>query len=264
MRPPIITNESMLVDRMRMLQALGDMEVAAKLLIEKSSPDELYAKLKSELVPVERSSSEFKDIVLAVKNTHAPTHSTFELEVESLFRLSRVGEENFKTNIGNQQLLWYGARLTSWFSILSQGLKLPPTEAPTTGFMFGKGIYFADSVSKSANYCFSTPTANLGILLLSQVACGQQCELTQAEETLQLKPGLNSAKGVGRSAPDPAGNIKLPQGSDCTFHTGKLVAQANVQNTNLLYNEFVVYDLSQVLMRYILIVKFNPIVKSLT
>jgi hypothetical protein len=36
-----------------------------------------------------------------------------------------------------------------------QGLKVAPPEAPTTGYMFGKGVYFADMSSKSANYCFT-------------------------------------------------------------------------------------------------------------
>jgi hypothetical protein len=36
--------------------------------------------------------------------------------------------------------------------ILSQGLRIAPPEAPSIGYMFGKGVYFADMVSKSANY----------------------------------------------------------------------------------------------------------------
>ena len=50
-------------------------------------------------------------------------------------------------------LLWHGSRLTNYVGILSQGLRIAPPEAPVTGYMFGKGIYFADMVSKSANYC---------------------------------------------------------------------------------------------------------------
>ncbi len=38
--------------------------------------------------------------------------------------------------------------------------------------MFGKGIYFADSVSKSANYCFTNKQNPTGILLLCDVALG--------------------------------------------------------------------------------------------
>jgi hypothetical protein len=43
-----------------------------------------------------------------------------------------------------------------------QGLRIAPPEAPVTGYMFGKGIYFADMVSKSANYCCTNPTNNTG------------------------------------------------------------------------------------------------------
>ena len=32
--------------------------------------------------------------------------------------------------------------------ILSKGLLIAPPEAPVTGYMFGKGIYFADMVTK--------------------------------------------------------------------------------------------------------------------
>jgi len=35
--------------------------------------------------------------------------------------------------------------------------------------MFGKGVYFADMVSKSANYCFTNKSNNTGILLLCEV-----------------------------------------------------------------------------------------------
>ena len=45
---------------------------------------------------------------------------------------------------------------------LIQGLRIAPPEAPVTGYMFGKGIYFADMVSKSANYCCTNRTNNTG------------------------------------------------------------------------------------------------------
>jgi poly [ADP-ribose] polymerase len=41
-------------------------------------------------------------------------------------------------------LLWHGSKLTNFMGILAGGLKIAPPEAPTTGYMFGKGIYFAD------------------------------------------------------------------------------------------------------------------------
>lgn len=36
--------------------------------------------------------------------------------------------------------------------------------------MFGKGVYFADMSSKSANYCYPARDKNVGLLLLSEVS----------------------------------------------------------------------------------------------
>lgn len=48
-------------------------------------------------------------------------------------------------------------------------------------FQFGKGIYFADLVSKSAQYCFTSKENPVGLMLLSEVALGEIHELTKAK-----------------------------------------------------------------------------------
>ncbi len=70
-------------------------------------------------------------------------------------------------------MLWHGSRLTNYAGILSQGLRVAPPEAPSTGYMFGKGIYFADIISKSANYCHANKLFSTGCLLLCEVALGK-------------------------------------------------------------------------------------------
>ena len=40
--------------------------------------------------------------------------------------------------------------------------------------MFGKGIYFADMVSKSANYCHTSQGDPIGLILLGEVALGNR------------------------------------------------------------------------------------------
>lgn len=69
-----------------------------------------------------------------------------------------------------KKLLWHGSRISNWIGILKKGLQIAPPEAPSTGYMFGKGIYFADVSSKSANYCFASRRKNEGLLLLSEVS----------------------------------------------------------------------------------------------
>lgn len=99
-------------------------------------------------------------------------------------------------------LLWHGSRLTNFVGILSQGLRIAPPQAPVTGYMFGKGVYFADMSSKSANYCFTNPENNTGILILCQVALGECNEKMHADYLASNLPdGKHSTKGVGKTAP---------------------------------------------------------------
>jgi len=97
-------------------------------------------------------------------------------------------------------LLWHGSRLTNYVGILSKGLKIAPLEAPSTGYMFGKGIYFADMVSKSANYCLASKINNVGLVLLCEVALGNMNEKYQSDyEAATLPIEMSSTKGMGQT-----------------------------------------------------------------
>jgi len=74
-------------------------------------------------------------------------------------------------------LLWHGSRLSNYVGILSEGLRVAPPEAPSSGYMFGKGLYFADVCSKSAQYCHPTIENPEGILLLCEVALGNMYQV---------------------------------------------------------------------------------------
>ena len=60
--------------------------------------------------------------------------------------------------------------------------------------MFGKGIYFADLVSKSANYCFATREASRGCMLLCEVALGK-IETSYGAKASKLGKTFNSRMG---------------------------------------------------------------------
>jgi hypothetical protein len=63
--------------------------------------------------------------------------------------------------------------------------------------MFGKGVYFADMSSKSANYCFANQSNSEGVMLLSEVALGDMHELRAASERLP-KVCIEEEKSVHR------------------------------------------------------------------
>jgi len=123
--------------------------------------------------------------------------------------------------------------------------------------MFGKGVYFADMCSKSANYCFTSSESNTGLLLLCEVALGGMNELSRADyhaaERCKEK-GLQSTKGCGSTSPDQSTYITMDNG--CIIPCGKGIRDSNM-DTSLLYNEYIVYDTSQIKMKYLLKMKFN-------
>ena len=79
-------------------------------------------------------------------------------------------------------------------------MRIAPPEAPVTGYMFGKGIYFADMVSKSANYCNTSRSNNTGILMLCDVALGSMYERKAADYIEKLPKGKHSTKGLGKNS----------------------------------------------------------------
>jgi poly [ADP-ribose] polymerase 2/3/4 len=68
--------------------------------------------------------------------------------------------------------------MTNFLGILAQGLRIAPAEAPAHGFMFGKGLYFADTFSKSSQYSSGHSSS---LVLLCDVALGNSLKLYDAK-----------------------------------------------------------------------------------
>ncbi|KAJ0180031.1 hypothetical protein K1T71_004622 [Dendrolimus kikuchii] len=259
--PPLLDAVEMIKEKTALLDNLLEIEIAYSLLKSDQEDDSVspieahYTKLKTEITPLEHDSEEFALIEEYVRNTHAATHTYFTLKIDEIFKVVREGEDKrykpFK-KLHNRRLLWHGSRLTNFAGILSQGLRIAPPEAPVTGYMFGKGIYFADMVSKSASYCRTNQYSPIGLMLLCEVALGDMKECHQAEN-VKLPPGKHSAWGVGRTEPDYTQSKQLPDGT--VVPLGKAIDK-QVQ-TSLLYNEFIVYDVAQVNVKYLLQMSFN-------
>lgn len=120
--------------------------------------------------------------------------------------------------------------------------------------MFGKGIYFADMVSKSANYCYTSKENNTGLLMLCEVALGNMLECSQSAYITKLPNGKHCTKGMGKAYPNPEKSyirddgVEIPLGSVIT----------DIKSTvALLYNEFIVYDIAQVNCQYLIKMKFD-------
>lgn len=261
-KPTILDSADIIKSKNDMLANLLDIEVAYSLLkggkgSESDPIDVHYKSLKTDMEVLDKSSSEFQTIVDYVKNTHAATHNQYSLTVKDVIKIDREGEgkryKPFK-DLHNRQLLWHGSRTTNFAGILSQGLRIAPPEAPVTGYMFGKGIYFADMVSKSANYCRTTKSEPTGLMLLCEVALGNMYECKGAEYVTDLPKGKHSTKGKGMTIPNPDAKVLTEDGVEIPLGKG---TKSTGERTSLLYNEYIVYDVSQVRMKYLIKMDFN-------
>nr|XP_053644979.1 poly [ADP-ribose] polymerase 1-like [Cherax quadricarinatus] len=263
-KPPLLDDVELIKTKIGMLDNLSEIEVAYSLLKSEGNDDKdadpidkHYHKLKTKVNEVDKKGKEYKMIQDYVSNTHATTHSHYKLIVEEVFKIEREGEKKrykpFK-QLHNRKLLWHGSRLTNFAGILSQGLRIAPPEAPVTGYMFGKGVYFADMVSKSANYCSTSQSNPTGLILLCEVALGEMYERTQAEYVEKLPKGKHSTKGMGRNCPDPSQALVLEDGVEVPLGKG---VPSNVKNSSLLYNEYIVYDVAQINAKYLLKLNFK-------
>lgn len=260
--PHVIRDEDDFKSKVKMLEALQDIEIASRLVgfndDDDHTLDEKYKKLRCDMVPLPHDSEDYRLVEKYLQTTHAPTHTDWALELEEVFTLEREGEFDkfapYRETLKNKMLLWHGSRLTNFVGILSQGLRIAPPEAPATGYMFGKGVYFADMVSKSAQYCFTDKKNPVGLMLLSEVALGEIHELKKAMYMDKPPRGKHSTKGLGKKI--PLGSEYVKWRDEVVVPCGKPVS-SNVKASELMYNEYIVYNTAQVKMQFLLKVRFH-------
>ncbi|KAG1828624.1 poly polymerase catalytic domain-containing protein [Suillus variegatus] len=285
MRPTVIRDQDLLKRELNLVDALGDMEIAHKLINTTINVDDdgkplnpLDAHFRSlglnSMDPVAQDSSEFNALTRYISDTHGQTHH-FRSAVLHAFRVERGAETSAwlakgydKLPAGDRMLLWHGSRTTNFAGILKQGLRIAPPEAPVTGYMFGKGGIcehrWLISVSfQSAGYCYASLSNKIGVLLLCEVAVKPFLEMNNANYNADedCKKSIKLAtKGVGMVQPtnwQDAGmalghkeleGVHMPKGE---------ASQVNPPGAFLMYNEYIVYDPSQIRLRYLLMVKMD-------
>ncbi|KAK8452748.1 hypothetical protein SEVIR_5G162200v4 [Setaria viridis] len=97
MREFIIDTPQKLKAKLEMVEALGEIEIATKLLEDDSSDqdDPLYARYKQlhcDFTPLEANSEEYSMIKTYLMNTHGKTHSGYTVDIVQIFKVFRHGE----------------------------------------------------------------------------------------------------------------------------------------------------------------------------
>ncbi|GLD98945.1 hypothetical protein PINS_up007663 [Pythium insidiosum] len=214
------------------------MLLGAKLRLQTIHPlDYCYNAMQVHLTSMSADSSEAELLTKYFFNgIRQREHSQYR--VSNIFQVSRRGEKKrmlaTEDELGSlrdkhHQLLWHGTKRTNLMGILSQGLRIAPPEVSHQGYMYGKGLYFANTTLKSLSYCDAyvitssthdsdgktvKKTRNVHYLLLCEVAMGSPTRVTLGSRSGKIGERVEGAESVfamGRHTPDPVGQIVSPQ-----------------------------------------------------
>ena len=261
--PVVIDTVEMVNEKNDLLGVLCDLETANALMdaVDKSEEhDELrqcYESLHTRLTPLDPASEMYKLIERYAYTTQGGSkRDGHAFKIDDIFAVEREGElERYEpwAKDPNRALLWHCSRLSNFVGILSTGLRIAPPEAPVTGYRFGKGLYFADMTAKCWPYCRASRSAPEAIMLLNEVALGREFRTGWDKYMEKPQPGTDSTHAVGMTYPDPSEAVTLENGTKVPLGKGCKLGE----RTGCTHNEFIVYDVAQVTIRYLVKVTMN-------
>ncbi|KAM5181117.1 protein mono-ADP-ribosyltransferase PARP4, partial [Mantella aurantiaca] len=198
-----------------------------------------YRALKCRVEYVDPNTEEFHQVKQEVLDNN---HSNEEFNIVNVFRVGRLSEAtNFRSDLGNVKSLLHASSPQNIVGILSRGLLLPKMIVDEFGLErtdignLGSGIYFSDSISTSVKYTESFSVSRARVLLVCDVALGKTQDVGQRDYSITEPPeGFHSLHGVR---------------SDVW------------ENSQFTDDEYVVYNVNQVMMRYV--VQFGTCVDML-
>jgi len=263
-RPPVIVTNEMISKYRDVLDELGNIAITVQLTNNVKSGenpvDSLYKDINTKITPLDSTSEMWTEIINYVNNTHGESHGS-KLQVLDIYEVEQLDKtkiyQDATKKINNKTLLFHGTPQNCVLSIFKRDFYLDPSKlkdvnVQIAGKMFGYGVYFADSCTKSFNYTRAQSTNNVGCLIMAEVALGKQSEEYHANYSINKdyldKKKCHSTKGIGKWQPSTSieiDGIKIPNGK---LHDIK-------KQTDLRYNEHIVYDVNQVNIKYLVMVK---------
>ena len=249
--------------------------------------DYIFNCLTFNMAAQDKDTSEFKIIQAYIKNGLDDPHrynyrqdiksEEDGLYLENIYTIERQGEkERFQQHKGQTMLLWHGTNTANCLGILQNGFRIAPSDsAGLTGAMFGEGIYFADRFGKSMQYTSGYGLYNNGFmsqnayksveskeykyLFLCEVYLGNSLKASNATNLSNTNQEYDSVTALGRIGPNVEKSVYQDDG--CVVPIGecvKLDHRAELEkNTDVLkyisleYNEYIVYDVSHVVIKYL-------------
>jgi poly [ADP-ribose] polymerase len=261
-KPPCIDNSELVDNNSLSLEELKNIHITYT-IIKKTTGNinrltNVNSHLDAKVSPLNKDDIMYNELVKYVANTQAPTHNC-KLKVIDIYEVQKNTDkiyDEFTKNMDNKILLLHGSSVSNWCSIVKNGLLLDPSKlgVKITGKMFGYGIYWANSISKSFNYCNASSSDNTAVLAVAEVCLGNIYEQYASNYNISQvyldNLGKNSTWGRGQSTPESETKI-----NGVSIPNGKLKKNDDGKQYSLLYDEFIIYNTNQYKIKYLLVVK---------
>ena len=273
--PQPISNNYQLQNCMNMVNDLEYYEAVLKMIgaatynMNKMNPiDYCFYCLNTNIDVMDKQSSEFAVLNSYITNSMKEEIKNSKFQVHNIYSIDRQQERDRVSKwdkYDNRMLLWHGTKAQNIVGILQCGFLISPSFSTYSGSMFGSGVYFSDSYQKSFNYSFQNSFSDYEhneiddsklkrYVFLCEVILGTSKKLYESVKENSI-PNIKqqSVMGVGREGPDPEHQAWMPSGT--LIPLGKITQTPKpkgIQYMRLQNNEYVVYDVSQIVIRYMI------------
>ncbi|XP_040278398.1 protein mono-ADP-ribosyltransferase PARP4 [Bufo bufo] len=224
-------NMKLLTVKQDLCQVIRDMINVCETSLSKHTPTSTakYQALRCRIEHIHPDSAECLQVKQDILDQN---HSNRLFNILRVFRVGRLSEAmNFRSELGNVKSLLHASSPCNFVGILSRGLMMPKIvveefggERTDTGNL-GSGIYFSDSISTSVKYSQPSDITGSRLLVVCDVALGKSTDVFRRDYTITEPPS--------------------------GFHSVHGVQQKDGVNSDFTDDEYVVYNVNQVEMKYI-------------
>lgn len=255
MKTMVLDTKEKVQQELSLMSQISKLKVTQSLITkdnkeDRNTIDNHYKDLNTEIKALDKDSPDYEALTNFVEETGGEKNGQ-SLELLEAFSLNRENQVELGDQKG-RKLLFFKEKLSSIPSLLSQGLKLPPHEAPLQAYPYGKGLYFCDTAAEATTNFVPSVSEDVGYLLACEVALGDQKILLEPSPNAQTTLGSSKSVHVrGRNKPISSlvhekDGFEIPQGP--VFLSGQ-------NDSAYEFSTHIVYNINQVRPRYLLQVK---------
>ena len=246
-----ISNRDTIKKKQGLLDALQSQEVARSYYKNRFNKIDVHLSLLDHpLMIMDRNSIFYHQIETCVEKT---SHS---LRLVNVLEFDKTDDNDESRS--DRFLLWHGTSVSNIYSILKNGFDI---NRANNG-LFGRGIYFADAVGKSQNYCnrgYRGPSSQSfqGLaFLLCEVKLGRICDPNKdcqygQYDSYKEKPDKSKYDSfVVKGRLEPSEDAYFKDDFNAKFYSQNL-NKNDTSRHGREWGEFVVFDTNRIKVRYV-------------